>query len=281
MGCQVSTTVATQVRPSVYVLSGDPAEDVLKRIGSNDTYESRDVSVTLRSRRNSNDSKIRCTSSSKEMPVLVRSESICIIPEASIECENTQGEASQKPSDKSYSPTENMLKKKPDEDPLLDESPVVSCRAKPGDLSLVSSFRRTRSPTDFMLSRSFDETDENLISFYRRKPSAGCLIPEVINEHRASSEPTFMLSRAFLPTPNQSDGHLTISSGASARVSKIDVALEDSTAAPPVVNDEEAALSYVHVDRSVTLSCFAIQQDSWYTAPRPYLRVKIIPFVWW
>ena len=37
---------------------------------------------------------------------------------------------------------------------------------------------------------------------------------------------------------------------------------------------------YVHVDREVTLSCFAVQPDSWFTAPRPYLRVKIIEFKW-
>lgn len=290
MGCQVSTSQTSRIRPSVYSPS-DPFEDYLKKIGSNDTYESRDVSVNLyKSRRNSHDMKVRCSSQDTPVPLL-RSESICIIPEALQECDDGVGDLSQKPSNKSYSPTEQLLMKHLDNDPLLDESPNLSCRQKPGDLSLNSSFRRTRSPTDFMLSRSFDETDENLISFYRRKPSTGVLIPEAINEHRAYSEPTFILSKAFLPTPSQntSDGHMTASSG-SAHVSRIEVNLGDvSTAASPahspapaeIINDEDAALSYVHVDKSVTLSCFAVQPDSWYTAPRPYLRVKIIPFVWW
>ena len=288
MGCQVSTSRANQIRPSAYTPAGDPFEDYLKKIGSNDTYESRDVSVNLyKSRRNSYDNKVRCSSQDTPVP-LMRSESICIIPEALRESDEVLGDGSLKPSDKSFSPTEKQLMKQLSDDPLLDETPFTSCRIKPGDLSLSSSFRRTRSPTDFMLSRSFDETDENLISFYRRKPSTAALIPEVITECRAASaEPTFMLSRAFLPTPSQntSDGHMTNSSE-SVRTSKIDVVLEDNlTSASPapetVVNDDEAALSYVHVDKSVTISCFAVQPDSWYTAPRPYLRVKIIPFVWW
>lgn len=49
---------------------------------------------------------------------------------------------------------------------------------------------------------------------------------------------------------------------------------------PPQMPMPDIDPNYVHVDRENTISCFAVQPGSWYTAPRPYLRIQIVEFRW-
>jgi len=166
---------------------------------------------------------------------------------------------------------------------------------------IIPSGRKTFGPESHILLQSLDELDENSAPFVRSKPImiTSMLKQALLLEHIKSNSigiketETSEIIKIRSRGSSHSDSLSFIPGLASVEdvsgkaefsldlISMMDMIETPST--PPVerVPMPEIDPNYVHIDTFQTCSCFAIQPDSWYTAPRPFLRVQISAFKWW
>lgn len=143
---------------------------------------------------------------------------------------------------------------------------------------------------DHVVLDSLDELDDQCSKFTRNKPimiSAALkkkliqeqIKKEVLPDSESADTLKTTVDAAYVPVLSvvediSSSGDFSID-----LIKMLDV-IDVPEHCHPVESVPEIGPEYVHVDPGVTISCFVVQPDSWYTAPRPYIRVQIIEFKW-
>lgn len=150
---------------------------------------------------------------------------------------------------------------------------------------------------DHVFLNSLDELDNQCAKFTRNKPIVitAALKKKLISDHEKSQgskevilpgapsdgEQKTTLNAAFVPHRLSVVEDLSSSGDFSIDLVKM-LDLIEVRGAPQTAGDgmPEIDPDYVHVDPDAIVSCFAVQPDSWYKAPRPFLRIQVVDFRW-